>query len=173
MSTQIKNTCDQVNVQGKVVEIIGNVVKVVIQRESACAACHAKDICSVLDGEEKLLEVDNFLGMYQVGDSVKVSIEDISGVDGALFRIYTTILNLSYYSFSFIKHFQKRSYIRTYSTCHLSPVLHWSIFSKKQNKKDNKVSNTKNLKNEFNRNIYSSSTLLRRNRFCSNSFFHR
>jgi sigma-E factor negative regulatory protein RseC len=62
--------------EGIVEELVDNTAKVVIDSQSACAACHAKGACSVADVEEKIIEVrstDN--QKYKKGDKVDVGIK--------------------------------------------------------------------------------------------------
>ena len=58
--------------EGIIEQIEGDTAHVKILSESACAACHAKGVCSAADQEVKYLDV-RFTGTrYQSGDSVKV-----------------------------------------------------------------------------------------------------
>ena len=55
--------------------IEGSRVKVVVEQQSACAACHAKGICGE-QGSKKVIEVDTpDAAEYKVGESVRVALK--------------------------------------------------------------------------------------------------
>ena len=58
--------------EGTVVSIEGRIVKVLIEQTSACAACHAKAMCNASESKEKIIEVEDHSGAYEVGEQVTV-----------------------------------------------------------------------------------------------------
>lgn len=59
---------------GIIEHIEGDVAHVKINSESACAACHAKGVCSAADQEEKFLDVAMNGEQYNSGEIVKVMV---------------------------------------------------------------------------------------------------
>ena len=59
---------------GIIEHIAGDVAHVKINSESACAACHAKGVCSAADQEEKFLDVPMKGEKYSSGELVKVMV---------------------------------------------------------------------------------------------------
>lgn len=57
---------------GRVVEVNKKCVRVSVMAQSACASCHAKDVCGSGDQKEKLIDVHRPKGEYAVGDMVEV-----------------------------------------------------------------------------------------------------
>ncbi len=72
---------------GIVTRIEGGKVQVSLINVSACASCHAKGICAVSESEQKLIDINNFTHIpdqYQVGESVKVSLQQAVGFKALL-----------------------------------------------------------------------------------------
>lgn len=60
--------------RGKVESIDGRIVTVSVERESACAGCHAKGICGS-DGEKRLIKVDSdHASSFKCGECVIVAL---------------------------------------------------------------------------------------------------
>lgn len=57
---------------GVVDRIEDGVVYVRIVQQSACAACHAKSMCNASESKEKIIEVEDHSGAYQIGEHVTV-----------------------------------------------------------------------------------------------------
>jgi len=68
-------------------EVEGQLMKVTIVNESACATCHAKGACSVADYQEKEIEISNFRQNYSPGQEVTIIFQQSQGVR-ALFYGY-------------------------------------------------------------------------------------
>lgn len=72
---------DQIKHEGVVQSIVDDQINVMILSKSACAACHAKGVCSMADMQEKMVSVpikeNNAIG---VGDKVNVIMTTSSGV---------------------------------------------------------------------------------------------
>ncbi len=65
---------------GVVVEMKEGVVRVKILRVSACAGCHARGVCSVVDMEEKVVEIEDYRGQpLHPGDHVTLMMRQSSG----------------------------------------------------------------------------------------------
>ena len=73
--------------KGRIVSIIGDKISVNFIALSACAACHAKGVCTASDMEEKTAEVIDSSGQYKVGDNVNVILAQSLGYK-ALFLGY-------------------------------------------------------------------------------------
>lgn len=60
--------------RGVVESVEGNIVTVSVERESACAGCHAKGICGV-DGEKRLIRVESeYASTFERGERVLVAL---------------------------------------------------------------------------------------------------
>jgi sigma-E factor negative regulatory protein RseC len=59
---------------GIIEHIKGDVAHVKINSVSACAACHAKGVCSAADQEEKFLDIPLEGKQYNAGETVKVMV---------------------------------------------------------------------------------------------------
>jgi sigma-E factor negative regulatory protein RseC len=57
---------------GVIEHIKGGVAHVMINSESACAACHAKGVCGAADQEEKFIDIQLGETPYSKGESVRV-----------------------------------------------------------------------------------------------------
>lgn len=79
-----KKECTRTRRLGKVESINGNIVGVNISSVSACAACHAKGMCSSADKKDKLIMVPNYGVDYKIGELVNVSIEESLGLKAVL-----------------------------------------------------------------------------------------
>jgi positive regulator of sigma E activity len=60
--------------EGIVEAISGDVARVKIDAQSACAACHAKGVCTAADKEEKIMEVPLNGVSLDPGEKVRVLI---------------------------------------------------------------------------------------------------
>ena len=73
--------------KGIVSKIEGNLVCVSIDSQSACTNCHVKGVCKVTEKEEKIIEIENVKGKFNIGDNVIVYISEHLGFK-ALFLGY-------------------------------------------------------------------------------------
>ena len=73
--------------KGIVRQISGEVVRVNIIAESACASCHAKGICGLADMQEKTIEIKQSHEAYHAGEEVDVVMKESLGMK-ALFYSY-------------------------------------------------------------------------------------
>lgn len=65
---------------GRVVEVTPREVSVEILQESACAACHARSVCTASDQDIKLVTVEREFGVdYEVGETVRVVLSQTLG----------------------------------------------------------------------------------------------
>ena len=70
---------------GVVVKADGNKVCVKIESLSACAACHAKGMCTLSDKEDKIIDVEvDGNKTYNVGDNVVVCVAQKRGLQAVL-----------------------------------------------------------------------------------------
>ena len=65
--------------EGIVEKISGTQARVRFVAQSACAACHARGVCSISNSEEKFVEVTNTLPGLAAGDHVEVLLEQSQG----------------------------------------------------------------------------------------------
>jgi sigma-E factor negative regulatory protein RseC len=71
--------------KGVVVAVDGRRLKVQIESVSACAACHAKGMCTLSDKEEKLIDIEMPNGMEKkVGDVVTVVVTQQRGMQAVV-----------------------------------------------------------------------------------------
>ena len=64
---------------GTIEKIEGDILFVKIEISSACASCHARGACGVLDSKEKIIEVDAKGENFAVGDVVEVVLDEYLG----------------------------------------------------------------------------------------------
>ena len=58
---------------GIIKSIDGNKIEVLILSQSACSSCNSKNMCSISEMKEKLIEIYNFKeNKYKIGDNVQV-----------------------------------------------------------------------------------------------------
>jgi FAD:protein FMN transferase len=65
---------------GVVKKITGKTAEVLIVSHSACASCHAKSHCSLIDQEEKIIAVPIPEGSWKIGDKVQVVLKEKAGL---------------------------------------------------------------------------------------------
>ena len=58
--------------QGIIEKISGNTLSVRILQKSACSECHAKSLCIAADSKEKIIDIDNYTGAYNLNDEVLI-----------------------------------------------------------------------------------------------------
>lgn len=73
--------------KGKVVQLNGVNVSVMIESQSACAACHAKGMCTLSDKEDKIIDIKvstDRAANLTVGDEVMVAVSQQRGMQAVL-----------------------------------------------------------------------------------------
>lgn len=73
--------------KGKVVQLNGVNVSVMIESQSACAACHAKGMCTLSDKEDKIIDIKvstDRAAKLSVGDEVMVAVSQQRGMQAVL-----------------------------------------------------------------------------------------
>ena len=71
--------------KGVVVAVDGNKIKVQIESVSACAACHAKGMCTLSDKEDKLIDIESPKAAdKKVGDVVTVVVAQQRGMQAVV-----------------------------------------------------------------------------------------
>ncbi|MBQ6725491.1 MAG: SoxR reducing system RseC family protein [Bacteroidales bacterium] len=80
--------------KGIVIEVTDDTVMVRIESVSACAACHAKGLCSMSDKTDKIIEVkrSTLKREHQVGDEVTVVASSGKGLLAVVFAYITPAL---------------------------------------------------------------------------------
>lgn len=58
--------------EGIIEQINGNNIRVRITQQSACSACHAKGACMAADAKEKIVDVNDETGMFNINERVIV-----------------------------------------------------------------------------------------------------
>lgn len=61
-----------INHTGVVERIEGNLIFVRIVQQSACSGCHAKGMCSASESKDKVIEVPDYTGTFQVNEEVLI-----------------------------------------------------------------------------------------------------
>lgn len=64
---------------GKVVDTHNSYVRVSIISESACASCHAKDVCGAGDQKEKFIDIYDAKEGFTIGEDVEVTLSQRHG----------------------------------------------------------------------------------------------
>ena len=76
---------DTITHKGTVVQSGRGTVDVLMRPESACGACHARKVCGMEEGEERILNVITINAhTYREGEEVNVSISEGMGIKAAL-----------------------------------------------------------------------------------------
>lgn len=73
--------------KGKVIHLEGLDVRVMIESMSACAACHAKGMCTLSDKEDKIIDIKvsaDRAAKINVGDEVVVAVSQQRGMQAVL-----------------------------------------------------------------------------------------
>lgn len=73
--------------KGKVIHLEGLDVRVMIESMSACAACHAKGMCTLSDKEDKIIDIRvsaDRAAKLNVGDEVVVAVSQQRGMQAVL-----------------------------------------------------------------------------------------
>lgn len=73
--------------KGKVIHLEGLDVRVMIESMSACAACHAKGMCTLSDKEDKIIDIKvsaERAAKLNVGDDVMVAVSQQRGMQAVL-----------------------------------------------------------------------------------------
>lgn len=80
--------------KGIIIEVTDDTVMVRIESVSACAACHAKGLCSMSDKTDKIIEVkrSTLKREHQVGDEVTVVASSGKGLLAVVFAYITPAL---------------------------------------------------------------------------------
>lgn len=80
--------------KGIVIEVTDDTVMVRIESVSACAACHAKGLCSMSDKTDKIIEVkrSTLKREHQVGDEVTLVASSGKGLLAVVFAYITPAL---------------------------------------------------------------------------------
>lgn len=80
--------------KGIVTEVTDDIVRVKIESMSACAACHAKTMCSLSDKTDKIIDVkrSQLKNEYHVGDEVTVVASSGKGLLAVFFAYITPAL---------------------------------------------------------------------------------
>jgi len=71
--------------KGVIAAIKNGIVDVQIEQALACAACHAKEACTLLDKQDKIIEVPQPAGLFIVGDEVWVLEKRTLGMKAVLY----------------------------------------------------------------------------------------
>ncbi len=89
---------------GKIRSVNGNKVQVLITRNSACSACHARSACTAADSAEKVIEAISNDNSFKVGDNVIIYGKRSSGLKAVFLAfvipfllILTTLFILRYF----------------------------------------------------------------------------
>lgn len=86
---------DNIKHKGVVETIEGNHIRVKILQVSACAACHAKDLCNSSDNKEKIVDVyTDHPSEYTAGDDVYVLVSQSTGRTAVLWGFIIPFLFL-------------------------------------------------------------------------------
>ena len=71
---------DDIRHQGKVERIENDKVFVRIEQKAACNDCHAKAVCLVADKKDKVIEVNDYSGSYELHETVNISVRSSMGL---------------------------------------------------------------------------------------------
>lgn len=60
---------------GSVIEVNERLIRVNLEVQSACAACHARSVCNPGESKEKVVEINHWEGEFNLGEQVMVVME--------------------------------------------------------------------------------------------------
>ena len=84
---------DTITHKGTVVQSGRGTVDVLMRPESACGACHARKVCGMEEGEERILNVVTINAhTYREGEEVNVSISEGMGINAYPFLLVFVLL---------------------------------------------------------------------------------
>ncbi len=66
--------------QGIIVQISDSIIKVKVERTSACASCHSKGACSLTETEDRIIDITSNSKDFSIGEEVVVSLSPKSGL---------------------------------------------------------------------------------------------
>ena len=68
--SSLQNMSESINHNGIITKIEEDTIHVRIIQKSACSGCHAQSICSASESKEKIIEVSDCSGAFQVNEEV-------------------------------------------------------------------------------------------------------
>jgi sigma-E factor negative regulatory protein RseC len=71
--------------QGVIKDIHNGIIEVKIEQSSACASCHAKNSCSIIDKTDKIIEIFTNDISYSIGETVMVMETKSLGLQAVFF----------------------------------------------------------------------------------------
>ena len=77
---------------GKIVQISGNVAEVSIERTSACAGCHAKNVCMPGDKKEQKINATVIPDYFTEGEEVNILLKTGNGYKALMFAYLFPVL---------------------------------------------------------------------------------
>ncbi len=80
--------------EGIIEKISGNCITVRILQQSACSACHAKNMCMAADSKEKLVEIPDVSGLHRLNDRVIIEGKESIGYKAVLWAFVIPLLIL-------------------------------------------------------------------------------
>ncbi|MBP8760297.1 MAG: SoxR reducing system RseC family protein [Parabacteroides sp.] len=83
---------ESIDHMGIIEKIDGNLISVKIVQQSACSGCHAKSMCTASDSKEKIIEVTDYSGKFNVNDTVIVCGESSLGLQAVLFAFVIPLI---------------------------------------------------------------------------------
>ncbi len=83
---------DTINHSGTIERIEGDTVFVKIVQQSACAGCHAKSMCMAADSKDKIIEVTDRSGSFQVNEQVIIQGETSMGLQAVFLAFVLPLL---------------------------------------------------------------------------------
>lgn len=80
--------------KGVIASISDDKLSVKILQESACSTCHAKGSCMAADSKEKLVDIVDFTGNYNINDIVTIEGKESMGYKAVLWAFVIPIIIL-------------------------------------------------------------------------------
>lgn len=80
--------------QGIIASVSENKISVKILQESACSTCHAKGACMAADSKEKMVDIVDFSGKYNINDIVTIEGKESMGYKAVLWAFVIPLIIL-------------------------------------------------------------------------------
>lgn len=83
-NVEITNMSESIDHTGVIEKIEDNTIFVKIVQESACSGCHAQGMCSASESKDKIIEITDYSGLFQVNEQVRICGQSSLGLQAVL-----------------------------------------------------------------------------------------
>lgn len=91
-NVEITNMSENISHIGIIEKIEGSTVHVKIVQQSACSECHAQSMCCASESKDKIIDIQDSSGIFQVGEKVMIYGQSSMGMLAVLLAFVIPIL---------------------------------------------------------------------------------